>query len=239
MNGTPLKLLVCGLSWFLGATLLHADSIEQVSSGEARGLVGVVGNEPALDYLGVVTQNSPVTINSNPEQVVESLHAITPNVGDVIGRDLLGPGSLLFNNPWSYQIDLPADGDIGLGLFDIVFSGEAHFNNTNFEFTDFLLFQLFVNGQTAASATALVQGIDGGGFENVNLTPVNNLPGTISTVEVRVRAGLFAQDDESFLLHNVNLSANYLRLTPIPEPGFALLALAMGLALTARRRRIG
>ena len=217
--------------------LLQADQIVQVSSGEVIGLTGVVGSDPALNYLGVVANTAPLTIDTDPETPIQSLHSITPNVGDVIGRDLVSGFNFLFANPWSYRIELPADADLATGLFDIALDGEVHFNNTDFELTDFLFVQMFVNDQATASATSLIAGIDGGGVEVLDLSPVSNLPGTITSVEVRVQSGLFAQADESFLFHNINLSANYVQLTPIPEPAVAVAGMIVVLGLIARRRR--
>ncbi len=212
-----------------GLNSLRADI---VSVDSPYDMAGSTFADPTNDYLGMVTSSAPVTINTLAGSVVNSLFSIAPSVGDVIGRDL----AFRTRRAWNYQIALPASGDPAAGLSNIQFAGTVFYSNDDFERSDNLRFLLFLNGQSQASARVITRGIDGGGSESITLVPTRNTPAVITSAIVRTRAGWFGAENESFLMNNFTLSADF--VTSIPEPSSLVPILALGCLMRRRRRPI-
>ena len=191
----------------------YADVIRVIETRTTNDLSGGFGQNPSEDYLGVVTSESPLQINSDPTSIT-NFHGLSPQVGDVIGRDLrAGGGFNVSNSIWNYVMNVPTDVTSGTGLYDIGVSGLVSFANANYEGQDDLTFELYLNGVLSSQLT--VEGIDGGGTSSVNMGPFSLPADQITSARLQVQVGQFQANDESFLLHDLRLFATY---SAIPEP---------------------
>ena len=217
------------LSW-MWTGLGFADTIQSLETSQSIDFVGGFGRN-STSYLGVVTSETPLQLNSSTNTVSQS-HTIAPEMDDVLGRDLRSSRFDLRNSIWNYVLNLPVDAVSGTGLFDLRVSALISFAETNYENSDDLVFELYADNTLVDELE--VDGVDGGATISVDMGPFLSLSDGIREVRLQIQAGTFAGSDESFLLHDFVLSGRYLA---IPEAGH--LSVLSGLIgfLPFRRKR--
>jgi len=212
-------------------------AVQTVSTSDAVG-ASTVGTSNG-DYLGIVSQASPLRVVGSATNLVEGTYLPTGfayQVGDIAGLDIDGPG--VTNNTYDYTMSMPANGDATLGFTNIKFEGEAFEADTdNLETdgngTDEIRWELFLNA-TGAGAPVDTFVLTEDFSQELNVDLFSFGASGVTDVLVRFSVSTYDGGAEWFATRGT-LSADY---AIIPEPSaFVLIALGLPSLLARRRRR--
>ncbi|QDS96975.1 hypothetical protein [Adhaeretor mobilis] len=180
---------------------------------------GGFGSTPASDYLGVVTNLSPLQINGDSQTVSSSF---SPVVGDVIGRDLASTGINFTGDTITWTVSLPGvGGDFVPGTFDVTanFSTSLDFDGNAFSGTqpNALNFDLSFDGSSQDVFQAQ-SGIHTSA--TLSVTSFGGAPVTEVVVSAGFPAGnSFDAGSEQFRIFSDSLSVTYsFETAAVPEP---------------------